>query len=105
MDANTIFELAKAKNGKRRNRIITMRECVELVELMSAHQNNADTHTIRVYPRDGFVANSYNYRADVTYIEATRDTETGEFIVHSATANAHRSHGSAATTTINGRAA
>lgn len=98
-------ELVKSANGRRRNRIITASDIARFNEIFDANKDDPEVHSIRVYPADGaFVANSYDYCAEVTCIVAERDREGG-WIVNAKTVDAHRSHGSAATATINNRAA
>lgn len=99
-----LVEMAKTVNGKARNRTVATREAQEIIDLVDQHRENQDTHTIRVYSRDGFVANAYNYRADIRYFEATRNAD-GEFVIKAGMTGAKRSHGSGALVTINGRSA
>jgi hypothetical protein len=99
-----LIEMAKAVNGKARNRTIGKREAQEIIDLVNQHRENQDTHTIRVYSLDGFVANSYNYRADIRYFEATRNAD-GEFVIKADMTGAKRGYGSGALVTINGRSA
>jgi hypothetical protein len=104
MDTMQLVEMAKAVNGRARSRTIGQKEAQTILDLVAAHQNSPELHTIRVYSSDGFVANSYNFRADVRYFEATRN-EQGEFVVRTGSCDAHRSGGSGALITVNWRAA
>lgn len=99
-------ELVKSANGRRRNRIITAQDIARFREIFEANKDDPEIKTIRVYPaNDPFVANSYDYRAEVTCIVAERSGPNGEWIITAKTVDAHRSHGSSAKVTINGRAA
>lgn len=104
MDTMQLVEMASAVNGRARSRTIGQKEAQTILGLVAQHQNSQEVHTIRVYSNGGFVANSYNFRADVRYFEATRN-ELGEFVVRAGSCDAHRSHGSGALITINGRVA
>lgn len=96
---DAIASVARA-NGSRRTRTIKGQS---IARFLTALAENFDTaRTIRVYSSEGFVANSYKYRADITFIEAAR-TENG-FNVYAGTGDAKRSHGAGSTMTINGRA-
>lgn len=88
-------------NGSRKTRILHPGDVKNFVELI----NNAtpEQKTIRVYSSDGFVPKSYKYRCAISYLQATRNPETGEFQIGASTTDAKRSHGSGALVTINGR--
>lgn len=104
MNAQEITEIANKANGSRRNRTIGERDVARFVDLFTQHENNPDTHTIRVYSGQGFVANAYKYRAEIVALEATRDTEKN-WRVYGIVVDAKRSHGNGALATVNGRAA
>jgi len=104
MDTMQLVEMAKSVNGRARSRILGQKEAQTILDLVAEHNATPTIHTIRVYSRDGFVANSYNYRAETRYFEATRNPE-GHFVVRVGACDAHRAHGSGALVTINGRAA
>lgn len=96
-------ELANKINGKRRNRIVTDKDIALFEEVFTDHQNDETAKVIRVYPRDAFVANSYNYRAETSVIIAARDNE-GKWQDPVVTkVDAHRSHGLGSRVTINNR--
>jgi hypothetical protein len=101
MDTNKLMEMAEKVNGRARNRTIGKDEAQILIDTVAAAPETA--HTIRVYSRQGFVANSYKYRAEIRYFQAVR--HEGEWIYSAATCDAKRSHGQGALVTINGRAA
>ncbi len=96
---NDLMEMAKKVNGRARNRTIGEVEAKEIMELVA----NADdmTNTIRVYSRDGFVPNSYKYRCEIRYFEATR--KEGKLVIGAGYGDAKRSHGNGALVTVNGR--
>lgn len=91
-------------NGRRRTRIIDDAEIKDFIELFQALKDDDDIHTIRVYSYSGFVSNSYKYRADITYLEASRNPETKEWSIYASTTDAKRSYGSGSLVTVNGRA-
>lgn len=95
-------KVAKA-NGTRKTRILRQSDIESFVDLVN--EATPEQHTIRVYSSDGFVPNSYKYRADISYLQATRNAETGEFHIGAGTTDAKRSNGSGSHITINGRAA
>ena len=99
---NELLEMAAKVNGRARNRIIGKVEAEILMDTVASAPEKA--HTIRVYSRDGFVPNSYKYRAEIRYFEATR-TDSGEWKYTASYCDAKRSHGNGALVTINGRAA
>lgn len=100
---NDLQEKVQKANGTRKNRILRPSDIERFVELV----NNAtpEQHTIRVYSSDGFVPNSYKYRASISVLTATRDAETGEFVIGGGVVDAKRSRGVGALVTVNGRAA
>lgn len=97
---NDLQEKVQKANGTRKARILRPADVAQFVELV----NNAtpEQHTIRVYSSDGFVPNSYKYRADISYLQATR-LESGEFQIGAGTVDAKRSHGNGSLVTINSR--
>lgn len=100
-----IAEAAKKANGTRRSRILSNSDMAEFEQLVEAHKDDPEIRTIRVYSHEGFVPNSYKYRADISVLEAVRSSETGQFSIHGFTVDAKRSHGNGALVTINSRAA
>ena len=96
---NDLMDMAKAVNGRARSRTIGEGEAKEVMELVA----NADdaTHTIRVYSREGFVPNSYKYRCEIRYFEATR--KEGKLVIGASYGDAKRSHANGALATVNGR--
>lgn len=101
MNTELIEKINKA-NGKRRNRIITTADIEMFEEIFNERKDNPEIKTIRVYPRNAFVPNSYQYRAEVTIIQATRDTD-GNWQIGAGTVDAKRSHGQGPRVTVNGR--
>jgi hypothetical protein len=97
-----LMDMARAANGRARTRTLTHAEAQEMLDLITHAAE--DTHTIRVYSRDGFVPNSYFGRADIRYFEAKRQTD-GTFTVIATYTGAKRSHGNGALVTINSRSA
>ena len=91
----------KKVNGRRRTRILDSRDIEKFIELVSNASD--DTHTIRLYSPDGFVANSYKYWAEISYLQADRQ-EDGTFNVYASTCDAKRSNAAGSLITINGRA-
>lgn len=93
----------KAANGKRKARILDECDVNCFFEKLNELANNETVHTIRVYAGQGFVPNSYKYRADISYMEAQRNSD-GDFDIIVTTTDAKRSYGNGAVVTINGRA-
>lgn len=98
MERQEIEEMVKAVNGRRRSRIIGKHEIDNFLELMAEHADDLTTR-IRVYSRDGFVANSYKYAAPISYLEATRN-EAGEWNVRADKCDAKKSWGNGSTTVV-----
>lgn len=98
---NDLMEMAKSANGKARQRTIGKAEATEILKLVERADDSV--HTIRVYSHDGFVPNSYKYRCEIRYFEATR--KDGELVIRTGYCDAKRSRGEGAIVTINGRAA
>jgi hypothetical protein len=96
---NDLMDMAKKINGRARSRTIGEDEAKEMLELVA----NADdaVHTIRVYSGQGFVPNSYKYRCEIRYFEATR--KEGQFVIGAGYGDAKRSHGNGALVTVNKR--
>lgn len=92
-------------NGRRRTRLLDAADIGIFFETLNEVGDDPKVHTVRRYSGEGFVPNSYKYRADISYLEANRDAETGEWRIGANTADAKRSRGNGALTTINGRAA
>jgi hypothetical protein len=98
-----LVEMAKGANGRRRQRIVGRSEARDFAELLADNEKNPDVHSIRVYSRDGFVANSYNYPVVISVFNAQRNATTGEWKVDCRTVDAKRARSQGALTTINGR--
>ncbi len=96
----SLMEMASEVNGRRRNRILTVREAYEFMDLLDNAAEN--TKQIRVYSFQGFVANSYKSRAPISYFYATR-LPNGDFKIGASTCDAKRSYGHGALITINGK--
>lgn len=96
-----IEKVAKA-NSSRKTRILRQSDIQQFIELVN--EATPETHTIRVYSSDGFVPNAYKYRADISYLQANRNPETGEFEIGASTCDAKRSHANGSLVTVNGRA-
>jgi hypothetical protein len=99
-----IGKLAEKANGRRRARTIGREEVESFVALLRKHRRDENVHTIRVYSEEGFVPNSYKYRADITALEATRE-EDGGWTVKALVVRAKRPRGSGPLATVNNRAA
>ena len=63
---NQILEAAKTIEGKRRQRTLTEADAADFLQLTAANPGCR----VRVYSSQGFVANSYKYRAPITFIES-----------------------------------
>ncbi len=98
-----LTQMAHEANGKRRQRTVGQKEATSFLDLLREVENDSKVAAIRVYSRDGFVANSYNYRAFISVFCGERDMITGEWRVDCRTVDAKRAHGSAALITVNGR--
>ena len=98
---NDLRSIVNDANGSRKRRILYPSDLERFVDLVNAA--TADVHTIRVYSSDGFVANGYKYRADIVYLQATRNPETGEFNIGAGVVDAKRPRGHGALATINSR--
>jgi hypothetical protein len=102
---NKVKIMVKKVNGRRKQRTLSTSDVDMFYAKLNEVWEDKNIHTIRVYSSDGFVANSYSYRADISVIEAQRDLETGQFEISVFTVDAKRSRGQGALITINGRAA
>jgi hypothetical protein len=100
----TISDAIKNANGTRRQRTVGDREAADLQNMLTDFGHDPQIHTIRVYSRQGFVANAYKYRADISVLEARRNKETNQFEFYGFHVDAKRPHGSGSLITINGRA-
>lgn len=105
MTTAELTEKAQAANGRRKTRTIKPSDIARFEELFAARKDDPKAHTIRVYAADGFVANSYQYRAEISYIEARRAAETNEWNIVVSTCDAKRSRGQGVLETVNGREA
>jgi hypothetical protein len=88
--------------GRRQSRYISKPEIDKMAAL--DRKKTLAGKRIRVYSFDGFVPNSYKYRADIDYIERYYDPETGKKIFTVSQTGASRSHGNGSLVTVNGRA-
>lgn len=95
-----LLEMAKVANGRAKNRTIGKAEAEILLEKIATAKD--DAHTIRVYSRQGFVANSYKWRAKICYFEANK--VDGQWSIIATSGDAKRSYGNGALVTVNGRA-
>ena len=94
-----IMTVAKLVNGQRRNRILFLSDVEDLMDAIDQHP---DAKTIRSYSKHGFVANSYKWRAEIVYCQATKnDNDSYDIVVRNA--DAKRSFGAGALVTIDGR--
>lgn len=96
---NDLMDMAKKVNGRARSRTIGESEAKEMLKLVANADDNV--RTIRVYSRDGFVPNSYKYRCEIRYFEATR--KDGKLVIGASYGDAKRSHGNGSLVTVNGR--
>lgn len=100
--AAEILKMAEAANDRRRTRTITQDEVGHLINRLRKHRRNPEVRTIRVYSADGFVPNSYKYRADITRLTAERTD--GGWSVFAEVVGAQRPRGQGSQVTINNRA-
>lgn len=100
IDEAEILKVAQSVNGRRRNRTIDKRDVSLFAQTLRERFDNAQT--VRVYSHDGFVAKSYNYRADIVYLQAVK-IENG-WRIEASTTDAKRSFGAGARITVDGRA-
>lgn len=98
---DSLMEMAVVANGRRRNRTIGEIEAGILLDLLEKAKVDEKIKEIRVYSRQGFVANAYRSRCDISYFSATRHGD--EFRVSAYVTDAKRSHGQGALVTVNGR--
>lgn len=84
-----------------RKRIITQGDLALFLEL--CEREDLAGKSIRVYSSDGFVANSYKWRARIHYLHR-EVSESGEVSYHFGSTDAHRSRGAGALVTVNGKA-
>lgn len=96
-----LLEMAKVANGRRRNRLIGEKEANILLDLLEKAENDETIKTIKVYSRQGFVANSYRSKCDISYFYASRRDNGWHVYAH--TTDAKRSYGQGALVTVNGR--
>ena len=87
-------------NGRRRNRTLDAKDVEIFFSILNEVAETA--HTVRRYSGDGFVPNSYKYRAEISYIEANKIDN--EWHIAASTCDAKRSYGNGSLTTINGKA-
>ena len=103
LNATDLTDKVAKANGTRKTRILRQADVEQFINLVN--EATPEQHTIRVYSSDGFVPNSYKYRASISYLQATRNAETGEFYIGAGTTDAKRSNGLGSLVTINGRVA
>ena len=96
-----MIKRAATLKGLRRNRYLTENEITTMATL--DRKKSLIGKTIRIYSNDGFVANSYKYRADIDYIERYYDDKGIKHFIVSQT-RAQRAHGIAPKITVNNRA-
>lgn len=101
IDESEILAVAQRINGRRRTRTIDKRDVSLFAQTLRERFDNAQI--VRVYSSDGFVANSYKYRADIVYLQAVK-VENG-WRIEASTTDAKRSYGAGARITVDGRAA
>jgi hypothetical protein len=99
---NDLMEMAGRVNGRARTRTIGKKEASEMLELVKKLQGDEKVTNIRVYSREGFVPNSYKYRAEIRGFEARR--VKGKLTVCAITVDAKRSLGNGSLVTVNSRA-
>lgn len=97
-----LAEAAGQQAGRRKVRTLSQGDVSRFIELLRKHRQSANR--IRVYSADGFVPNSYTYRADIDYIEGHKD-DAGVWHVHISSTGAQRPRGRGALATVDGRAA
>lgn len=102
LTASDLESKVQKANGTRKSRILHPADVEQFVELVNTA--TPEQNIIRVYSSDGFVPHSYKYRCDISYLQATRNPETGEFQIGAGITDAKRSRGSGSLITINGRA-
>lgn len=98
--AAAILATAKRIEGRARNRVIYNSDIEKLLAAIDAHP---DCHQARRYSRDGFVANSYKYAAEITCAHATR-MDDGSYMISVKRVGAKRSYGAGNLTTVDGKA-
>ena len=103
ISTESLQAIAARINGKRKDRIITNSDITRFQDLFNAHENDDAAYSIRVYSEHGFVPNSYKWRAEISYLSATR-TSAG-WQISGSTCDAKRSHGNGALSTVNSRSA
>ncbi len=99
---NELIEKATKLNGKRKDRVITPADVDLFIETFEERKDDAEAKMIRVYPALAFVPNAYKWRADVTVLYATRDSE-GNWITGAMLVDAHRPKGNGPRVTVNNR--
>lgn len=79
---------------------LSTRRAIDDEEVKTALQRLADAkQRVRVYSSWGFVANSYKYRSDIQWVEATLD-ESGNWVWTTGWGRAQRSFGKAETVVV-----
>jgi len=86
-----ILQAAKTIEGKRRQRTLTESDAADFLQLAAENPGCR----VRVYSAQGFVSNSYKYRAPITYVEREAD---GIVIVRET--DAKRSNGTGSTRVV-----
>ena len=99
-EIDKLIKAAKEMKGRRQRRFIDVGEINIMAKLDRKRSLNGKT--IRVYSNDGFVANSYKYRADIDAIERTYINNKKTFNI--VQVGAKRSHGKGSLVTVDNRA-
>ncbi len=86
---STLKDAAKKTNGRRRTRILYTGD---IRDLLDAIDQNPSANRVRSYSADGFVPNSYDYPAEISYCEGNRN-EDGTWNIVVGTTGAKRSRG------------
>lgn len=97
--ASEIAQQLPALNGRKRERILYRSDIVDLLQALVDHPS---CKSARSYSRDGFVSNSYKFRADIAVAEASR-CEDGSYTIGLYWVGGKRSYGGGALITVDGR--
>ena len=100
---NEIQKSVAKANGRRKSRTLGKADVEIFFDTLNANSNDPKVNIIRRYSGEGFIPNNYKWAAEISFLQATRDAETGQWNIAAHTTDAKRSHGNGALTTINGR--
>lgn len=75
---NEALAEAKRVNGRKRVRFLRSTDVKDLFDAIDANPNKK---RVRSYSADGFVANSYDYPAEIVYCEGTKQEDGAWHIV------------------------